>query len=88
METIDSNCLSQVIHNPELDVYDVYAFGQKVDSYADERLAAVLAYHLSNMYQLGRLDAARVIEHGFTTSAQILKTESGYTDEDLEEDYV
>lgn len=88
METIDSNCLSQVIHNPELDLYEVYAFGQKIDAYADEALASEIAFHLANMYQMGRLDVARVIEHGFTTAAQILKQESGYMDEDLEEDYV
>jgi len=85
MESIDVNNVSQVLHNPETDVFEVYVFGQKVESYVDELPAAELCFHLTNMYQRGRLDVARLIETGFVTSREIILAESETTAEDLDD---
>jgi len=87
MESIDANAVSQVVYNPECDTYDVYVFGQKVESFIDEVVAAQLSFHLVNMYQRGRLDVAQNIHYGFVTPQEILLTESGMTEEDFAEDF-
>lgn len=87
MESIDANAVSQVLYNSECDTFEVYVFGQKVESFVDEAVAAQLSFHLVNMYQRGRIDVAQAIHYGFSSTHEILLTETGMTEEDFAEDF-
>lgn len=87
METVDRNAVSQVLYNEHLDIYEVYTFGEKVETFVDELVAAQLSFHLANNYQRGRLDVAQAIHYGFSSAHEVLLTESGHTEADLTEDW-
>lgn len=74
MRTPDNNYVSEVIYNPETDMYELYSFGVRVRRSPDEAVVDRTAYYLEKAFRRGRDDVLTVLNNGEVSLEQLNET--------------
>lgn len=74
MRTPDPRFVTEVIYNPETDMYELFSFGTRVRRSPDAALVDSTAYYIERAYREGRDNTLSILNSGEATLEELNET--------------